>query len=125
MIDKPSPVATRAFEDAFPDDPRAARRQMFGMKCGAVNGNLFAGVFEKGITARLGKARVDALVAAHEGIGPFAPGGRTWPEYALIVADRWKGSDELRGWVAEALEHTASLPPKVAKPRKAPAKKRG
>lgn len=119
MIDKPSPEAIAAFAGAFPDDPRAARKKMFGMDCGAVNGNLFAGVFEKGVTLRVGKERVRALSAAHEGIGPFAPGGRIWPEYALVVGERWKGTPELSAWVREALEHTAGLPAKAPGPPRA------
>lgn len=119
MIEKPSPEVVAAFAGAFPDDPRAARKKMFGMDCGAVNGNMFAGVFGKGVVARVGAARVAALSAAHEGVGPFEPLGRRWPEYVFVAAERWAGTPELAAWVREGLEHTAGLPAKVKAPKTA------
>ena len=116
-MEKPSEATVAAFEGAFPADARAERKTMFGMACGAVNGNLFAGVYEQGITLRLGEARVRALQDQYEGVGPFLPGGRRWPEYALALAATWTGTDELKAWILEALEHTAALP---AKEKKAP-----
>lgn len=114
-MDKPTPATVAAFDAAFPDDPRAVRRPMFGMAAGTVNGNFFAGVFEQGIALRIGEDRARALEAGHEGVGPFLPGGRKWPEYAWVAAERWSGTAELAGWVAEALAHTATLPPKPIK----------
>lgn len=124
-VEKPSEAAIRAFADAFPEDPRAARKRMFGMDCGVVNGNMFGGVFEAGVTLRLPEERVQALVASEEGVMPFTPLGRRWKGYAIVVADRWVGTPELRGWLAEALEHTATLPAKEPKPPKAPKPKKG
>jgi TfoX/Sxy family transcriptional regulator of competence genes len=113
-VDKPSAEAIAAFEGALPDDPRVVRRSMFGMPAALVNGHVFAGVFERGVSLRLGAARVSELEGT-DGVFPFLPGGRRWPEYALADAERWSGTDELRGWVGEALAHTAGLPPKPAK----------
>ena len=115
-MEKPTPAAIEAFAKAFPDDPRAQRKKMFGMDAAVVNGNLFAGVFERGVTLRLGKARVDELLG-RDGFFPFTPGGRKWPEYAIADAETWSGSDELAGWMREALEHTATLPAKETKRR--------
>ena len=117
-MEKPTPAATKAFQDAFPDDARAVKKKMFGMDAAFVNGNMFAGVFEKGVTLRLGKARVDALLG-EEGFYPFMPGGRTWPEYAIADADTWTGTEALSDWVLEALEYTAKMPAKQEKPKKA------
>jgi TfoX/Sxy family transcriptional regulator of competence genes len=125
MMQKPTAATVAAFESAFPDDPRAVRKTMFGMAAGVVNGNLFAGVFEQGITLRVGRARAEELADSYEGVGPFAPGGRTWPEYALAVAERWAGTDELKAWVREALEHTAALPVKESKPKAKPKAPKG
>ena len=119
MIEKPSPEVVAAFAAAFPDDPRAQRKKMFGMDCGAVNGNMFAGVFEKGVVARVGAARVATLCAAHEGVGPFEPLGRRWPEYVYVATARWAGTPELSAWLCEGLEHTAALPAKAEKAAKA------
>lgn len=123
MMEKPTAETVAAFDGAWPADARAVRKVMFGMAAGAVNGNLFCGVFEQGITLRIGAARARELQGRYEGVGPFMPGGRTWPEYALVLAARWSGTDELKGWVREALDHTAGLPAKApkakAKPRRA------
>jgi hypothetical protein len=55
----------------------------------------------------------------HEGVLPFTPMGRRWKGYAIADAATWSGKPELSCWVREALDHTASLPPKDDKPRKA------
>ncbi|MCB9685048.1 MAG: TfoX/Sxy family protein [Alphaproteobacteria bacterium] len=118
-MDKPTEETRQAFAGAFPDDARAVKKKMFGMDCGTVNEQMFAGLFEQGIALRLGEERVQQLVAAHEGVFPFTPMGRRWQGYAHADAARWTGTDELKGWVLEALEHTATLPPKEKKPKKA------
>jgi hypothetical protein len=118
-MDKPSMATLETFSRVFPhDDPRAVRRPMFGMDSGVVNGMLFAGVFGEGITLRLPEERVQDLVAHHEGVLPFTPMGRRWKGYAIADAATWSGKPELEAWVREALDHTASLPPKEKKPRK-------
>lgn len=118
-MDKPSTATLEAFSRVFPhDDPRAVRRPMFGMDSGVVNGNLFSGVFGEGITLRLTEERVQELVARHEGVLPFTPMGRRWKGYAIADAATWAGKSELASWVLEALDHTASLPPKTKKPKK-------
>ena len=44
-MDKSSPALEQTFADAFPDDPRAERRKMFGYAAGFVNGKHFGGLF--------------------------------------------------------------------------------
>ena len=118
-MDKPSMATLETFSRVFPhDDPRAVRRPMFGMDSGVVNGMVFAGVFGEGITLRLPEERVQELVSRHEGVLPFTPMGRRWKGYAIADAATWSGTPELAAWVREALDHTASLPPKEKKPRK-------
>lgn len=117
-MEKPTEATRATFAGAFPEDARAVRAKMFGADCGKVNGQMFAAVFEQGLCLRLPEERVQALVGAHEGVFPFTPLGRRWPGYAHVEAARWTGTDELRGWLLEALEHTAKLPVKEKKPRK-------
>ena len=117
-MEKPSAAAKAAFELALPADPRAQAGQMFGMPCAFVNGNLFLGVFADGLTLRLPPDRLAAL-QQQEGVGAFEPmEGRPWKNYIFVSASRWGESAELAGWAREALAHTATLPPKVGKPRK-------
>lgn len=123
-MQKPTPEALAAFDGGFPDDDaRAERRKMFGMPAGFVNGNMFYGVFAGGVVLRLPADRRAALGEA-DGVGAFEPmPGRPWKEYVHVDGVMWGGTDELRAWAVEALDHTAAMPPKVPKPRK-PRKKK-
>lgn len=111
-MEKPTPAALDAFEAAFPDDPTAARRKMFGMPAGFANGNMFFGEFYDGVVQRLPQHRREALLES-EGVSPFEPmQNRPWKAYVHVSAVRWARRAELTGWVREALEHTAQMPPK-------------
>ena len=119
-MQKPTPAALTAFAAAFPEDIRAVRKQMFGMPAGFVNGQMFMGVFADGIVARLPVARV-AELSTQEGITNFEPmEGRPWKDYIHASAPRWGESEALAAWIREALDFTASLPPKEEKPKKKP-----
>ncbi|MCB9685047.1 MAG: TfoX/Sxy family protein [Alphaproteobacteria bacterium] len=119
MAEKATVGTRETFAGVFPHDARAVSTKWFGAPCGTVNDNMFAGVFEQGIALRLGEDRVQELAGAHEGLVPFSPMGRRWQGYAHADAATWRGTDELKGWVLEALEYTATLPPKEKKPKKA------
>ena len=116
-MQKPSPEAIALFDTAFPDDPRAERKKMFGMPAAFVNGNMFFGVFANGVCMRVGEGRRDEIAAAHDGVGPFEPmPGRPWKEYIHVDAEAFgAGASELSGWILEALELTAAMPPKEKK----------
>ena len=60
--EKSSPQLEQIFEAAFPDDPRAERRKMFGFPSGVVNGNMFGGLFEHDVVLRLGAADLSLMV---------------------------------------------------------------
>jgi len=113
---KPTEAALAAFDAAFPDDERAVRKKMFGMPAGFVNGNMFLGVWDNGVVYRLPVERQLELGEAHDTLGPFEPGGRRWKDY--VHADVASGSEVLAGWATEALDHTATLPPKPKKAKK-------
>jgi len=117
-MEKPTPAALAAFEQAFPADTRAERRTMFGMPAGFVNGNMFMGVFEGGVVLRLPPEQRGDL-AGQPGMAAFEPmEGRPWRDYVQAEGSRWGGTPELARWCATALEHTATaLPPKVPKAR--------
>lgn len=116
-MDKPTPAALAAYDAAFPDDARAVRKKMFGMPAGFVNGNLFFSVFEDRLVLRPSPEALAAL-RDRDGVAHFEPlEGRPWKDYLAAAADRWGGSPELSEWAREALEYTASLPPKAPKKR--------
>jgi len=114
-MEKPTDAALAAFDAAFPGEEQAVRKKMFGMPAGFVNGNMFLGVWANGMVFRLAPERQIEL-DEHDAIGPFAPGGRRWKDY--VHADVSAGDEALARWAGEALAHTATLPPKVKKPKK-------
>lgn len=117
-MEKPTQAAIAAFALACPSDERAHQKKMFGCPAAFVNGNMFFGVFHDGLTFRLPAERLVAL-SETDGVGPFEPmPGRPWKEYVFADVAVCTTAD-LAEWATEALEHTATLPAKVAKPRRA------
>ena len=120
-MDKSTPELEKRFEDAFPDDPRAERRKMFGFPSGVVNGNMFGGLFEKDVVLRLGEAD-RALMMNDYGAERFEPMGRPMKGYVTVPAAIVHEPDRLREWVQRAFEFAAALPAKEKKPPKAKAR---
>jgi TfoX/Sxy family transcriptional regulator of competence genes len=113
-MQKSSPQLIEAFKRAFPDDPRAEQRPMFGFPAGFVNGNHFGGLFEEEVVLRLSEADRRTLVEQH-GAEQFAPMGRPMSGYVLAPRPIVEDPQQLRAWLIRALEYGASLPPKQAK----------
>jgi TfoX/Sxy family transcriptional regulator of competence genes len=114
-MEKPSAALVAVFDELVVTLPGAERRPMFGQVSAFLNGNMFLGLFEEGVIARLpadGRAEAEA-----EGAQPFAPMGRVMREYVLlppaVVADR----DALRAWAERAYAFALTLPPKEPKGR--------
>jgi TfoX/Sxy family transcriptional regulator of competence genes len=117
-MQKSPPELEQTFEDAFPDDPRAERRKMFGFPSGTVNGNMFGGLFEANIVLRLSPA--DRQTMIHDlGAQPFEPMGRPMTGFVTVPAAIVDEPQRLREWVQRAFDFAASLAPKVKKPAKA------
>ena len=117
-MEKPTQAAIDAFALACPTDARAIQKKMFGCPAGFVNGNMFFGVFYDGLTFRLPAERLVGL-SELDGVGPFEPmPGRPWKDYVFADVGVCAPAD-LAAWALEALEHTAQLPAKVTKPKKA------
>lgn len=119
-MEKSPPELAKRFEDAFPDDPRAERRKMFGFPSGFVNGNMFGGLFETDVVLRLGEAD-RALMMNDYGAEPFEPMGRPMKGYVSVPAAIVAEPERLREWVQRAFEFAAGLP---AKEKKAPKAKK-
>jgi TfoX/Sxy family transcriptional regulator of competence genes len=112
-----SPAAhVQAFAAALPADAAVERRSMFGYPCAFVNGNMFCGLHENNICARLGAEEAARRIAAGRA-AVFAPmPGRAMKEYVAIPAADRADAQRLRPWLQEALRYTAALPAKTKKP---------
>src|SRR2546430_2217647 len=120
-MEKSPPELERAFDAAFPDDPRAERRKMFGYAAGFVNGNHFGGLFADQVCLRLGESDRRKLAAEH-GAAPFAPMGRPMGGYVSLPQPLVADPNSLREWLRRAFDYGATMPPKAKKEPKANAK---
>lgn len=103
------------FGAVLPDDPRVERRKMFGFPAAFVNGNMFAGLFQDQIFARLAPDERAGLEAAH-GPLPFEPmAGRPMKDYTRLPDDVLEDELDTAALMARALRWSAALPPKVKK----------
>src|SRR5882672_5461162 len=116
-MEKSPPELAQIFEAAFPDDPRAERRKMFGYPSGVVNGNMFGGLFAKDVVLRLGDVDRQMMVNDY-GAEQFEPMGRPMKGYVTVPAAIVAEPERLREWVQRAFEFSAALPAKEKKPPK-------
>ncbi|MFI4973039.1 MAG: TfoX/Sxy family protein [Caulobacterales bacterium] len=101
------------FTESLPDDPRIERRKMFGYPSAFVNGNMFAGVFQDQVFARLGPDERARLEAAH-GPLPFEPmPGRPMKDYTRLPDDVLEDEAEVAATLARAFGFSAALPAKM------------
>jgi len=116
------------FHAALPRDPRISTVNMFGGVAAKVNGQMFAGLFARGVIAKLSAADQQAALAL-DGAEMFDPmgNGRIMRDTVFLPESVMEEPEELRAWLRKALDHTANLPAggkKAARPSaKAPAKK--
>jgi len=104
----PAALAER-FEQCLPASPAVERRKMFGCPCAFVNGNMFAGLHETRLIAR-----VPEEAAAR----PFVVMGRTMREYAAIEDALQREPRELKKWIARAFTYAQALQRKQPKQKK-------
>jgi hypothetical protein len=87
---------------------------MFRHPCCFVNRNMFYGTFAQSVVVRVGEARAAAL-AKKPPAHIFEPmPGRAWREYVQFDVEAVPIATVAK-LAAEALAHTAALPPKPAK----------
>ena len=107
------------FRAALPRDPRITVIRMFGGLAALYNGHIFAGLFARSIIARLPpEAHAEAM--ALDGASLFDPMGKGRPmrDTVLFPEDVMDDDGDLRRWLARALSHATSLPPKERKERR-------
>lgn len=113
---KADPAYVLLYDAAFPEDPRAQKRKMFGCPCGFANDHMFSGVFAASIFVRLDEGR-----RAETGWPSFAPmGDRPMREYVVVPPDVAKDRKKLQKILAEGMKYALGLPPKK-KPKKSTA----
>jgi hypothetical protein len=118
QIPKPTEEDKEFFLGLLPDDPDVEVKPMFGNLGAFVHGNMFAGLFGPAVGVRLDDTAHGEL-AAIDGSGPFGPEERPMGGYLSLPA-AWRTQPGLAaGWVARALTHVSSMPPKVRKPKQA------
>ena len=101
------------FHDALPDDPRVVTTDMFGGIAARVNGNIFAGLFQRSVALWLSEDDRKAALAL-EGAGLFDPmgNGRAISEKVMMPEALMEEPEELRRWIRLAFLHTLQLRPK-------------
>ncbi len=104
------------FERHVPDHPGVECRNMFGARAAWVNGNMFMGTFEQDLVLRLPQDGRAVLEAA--GGRAFEPMGRPMREYVVVPRAMHDDDTALAGWVGQALDFVAAMPPKARKPPK-------
>src|SRR5690348_7361818 len=101
------------FAESLPQDPGVERRKMFGCPAAFVRGNMFAGVFQDQVFARVTPAEKADLEARY-GPLPFEPmAGRPMKDYVRAPDEVIADEAALAELLARAFAHTAGLPPKV------------
>jgi TfoX/Sxy family transcriptional regulator of competence genes len=119
-LPKPSPATIEALARGSAGLAGIEERKMFGFPALFINGAMFAGVMGDAIVVRLAEADRQRLVEQGEATPSVAMGRvmREWVNLGppLLASDRVLGE-----WLEKARVHTASLPPKPKKVKRAKA----
>jgi TfoX/Sxy family transcriptional regulator of competence genes len=116
---KPPQELVDYLDSVIPDGPAPVDfKPMFGGPCYWTGGNMFAAIHQESMIVRLGEEDRQALLR-EPGAALFEPmEGRPMREYVVIPPQIVEDREAARSWLAKGLAFTASLPPKVKKPRK-------
>ena len=88
------------------------RRPMFGYPCAWVGGNMATGLFSRSWWVRLAPERLAAVLASGEGHTLEVMPGRPMKGYVAMPDATVADDAAVDAWIREALEYTATLPPK-------------
>lgn len=115
-MEKPSPEDIKQYNQLITTYPQIEPKQMFGMPCGFVNGQMQSGLFARSMFLRLSEIdRAEFLELS--GAELFQPmPGRTMKEYVVVPDELRHDEGVLGNWMERSLEYVQSLPPK---PRRA------
>ena len=89
-------------------------KTMFGGACFMLGGNMLVGASPRGLMVRTGKeAYAAALARPHA--EPMRQSTRVMPGYVVVAPEGLAADDDLRAWLALALDFVRTLPPKADK----------
>jgi TfoX/Sxy family transcriptional regulator of competence genes len=88
-----------------------AEKKMFGGVGFLLHGNMLVGVWKDSLIVRLG-ADEGAIALRQPHVRDFDITGKPMKGWVLVEPDGLESDDELRAWIAKALEFVKSLPPK-------------
>ncbi len=112
QVPKPTDADKERFRSVVPTDARVEVKPMFGNLGAFVHGNMFMGLFGSSLGVKLAPADAERLRA--EGGGPFGPDERPMAGWVTLPPATIGTADGTR-WIAAALDHVATLPPKAQK----------
>ena len=112
---KSPPALIARFDAVAADFPEATRRITFGYPCLYLGGNMVTGLFGDRWQVRVSKDDTAALLAL-PGSGPFEPmPGRPMTGFTLLPESVVDDDAAVHDWVAKAIAHVSTMPPKAAK----------
>jgi hypothetical protein len=79
-----------------------------------LRGHMCCGILKDELLLRLGPDRADAALR-QPNVRPMDFTGRPMAGYVIVAATGLVDDERLAGWVEQALDYTASLPPKAPK----------
>ncbi len=113
-FEKSSPELVQRFSAVLDrvGTPATTRRQMFGYPCAWVGGHMASGLFAQWWWVRLAPDRLAAVNDSGEGHPFEVMPGRPMKGYAAMSEAVLADDARVEAFVREALDYTASLPPK-------------
>ena len=86
-------------------------KKMFGCICFFINGNALVGVWKDRLIARLGPDEGEAALREPH-VRAFDITGRPMRNWVAVGPDGVEDSDQLKGWIEQALKFVKTLPAK-------------
>ena len=113
-FEKPVPELVERFEAAIARAGRAdvTRRPMFGHPCAWIGGNMATGLFAQDWWVRLPPDRMQVAIDSGEARPLEVMPGRAMKDYVVMPPMVVEDVAALDSWIREALNYTATLPPK-------------
>jgi hypothetical protein len=113
-FEKPAPELVARFEAAMARIGRedVTRRPMFGHPCAWIGGNMATALFAQQWWVRLPPDRISAVLASGEATPFEVMPGRPTKDYVVMAPRIVDDEATLDAWLREALDYTATLPPK-------------
>lgn len=105
------PALADRISDRLDHRPSITSKRMFGGKMWWLNGNACCGIDESSLIIKVLPETAEELL--HQpGVERFAPAGKPMKGWLVIGPESIDAEDQLDAWIAVALDHAKSLPPK-------------